>query len=235
LSEDVRATNPKIRKSQKASLIENTKNLFISLIIMRLTCRRTPSIKAKFEPWEDARLLEVVRTQDSTNWHEIAAYFPGRNARQCRERWSNYVNPTLLKGEWTETEDQILLQTYCEIGPKWFVIASFLPGRAKNSVKNRYFTLQRQMNVKIGRRSENLVPPPPASISIPIRIPAPVPMQPSEQAQTQAQVQAQVQTETETQINRDGNNNVFHWLNPLQSDPVFEWDVDQWDAFGYYL
>jgi hypothetical protein len=105
---------------------------------------RRPTIKSKFEPWEDARLLEIVPAYGPTNWHEIAAHFPGRNARQCRERWSNYVNPNLLKTGWTEAEDNILLQSYQEVGSKWFVIAGLLPGRSKNSVKNRYFTLQRR-------------------------------------------------------------------------------------------
>jgi hypothetical protein len=168
--------------------------------------RHTPSIKAKFEPCEDARLLEVVRNQGPTNWHEIAAHFPGRNARQCRERWSSYVNPALLKSEWTETEDQILLETYAEVGPKWFVIAGFLPGRAKNSIKNRYSALQRRTIVQIGSRSK-----------YPHETPHPTP----------------AQAPAPTQKSTDGANDGFDWLNPLQYDPMFDWDVDQGDAFGY--
>jgi hypothetical protein len=107
-----------------------------------------------FEPWEDIRLADLVQIHGTTNWHIIANYLPGRNAHQCRERWSNYVNPNLLKHEWTESEDEILLTTYRDIGPKWFIIANFLPGRSRNSVKNRYFALQRNATLNIKNQSE---------------------------------------------------------------------------------
>jgi hypothetical protein len=174
---------------------------------------RIPVVKAKFEPWEDARLLEVVRAQGPSNWHEIAAHFPGRNARQCRERWTNYANPALLKSEWTETEDQILMQTYRQVGPKWFVIAGFLPGRAKNSVKNRYFTLQRRTEDEIGSRSEHPIAPHP----------------------TPASAQASVQAPAPAQANANGINDGLAWTDPLQYDPILDWGEDQGDAFGFYL
>jgi hypothetical protein len=107
-----------------------------------------------FEPWEDLRLTELVKTHGTTNWQIIAMRLPGRSPRQCRERWSNYVNPNLSKHEWTETEDEILLTTYRDIGPKWFVIANFLPGRSRNSTKNRYFALQRNPTFSIRNQSE---------------------------------------------------------------------------------
>jgi hypothetical protein len=169
--------------------------------------RRNPIVKAKFEPWEDARLLDVVRARGSTNWQDIAAYFPGRNARQCRERWTNYVNPALLKSEWTEAEDQVLLQTYREIGPKWFVIASLLPGRAKNSVKNRYFALERRMDVQIGNRSEYPGVPQGA---------APAAL-------------------TQPQPSTNGTNDALPHSNSPQYDPMFDWDLDHGDGFGDYF
>jgi hypothetical protein len=112
------------------------------------------TIKSKFEPWEDKRLLEVVQMHGPTDWRLISTYLPGRNARQCRERWTNYVNPNLLNSQWTEAEDEILLKTYREIGPKWFEIASYLPGRARNNVKNRYFALQRREAFQTENRAE---------------------------------------------------------------------------------
>jgi hypothetical protein len=168
-----------------------------------MDCQHTPIIKAKFEPWEDARLLEVVPAHGAVNWHEIAAHFPGRNARQCRERWTNYVNPGLVKSEWTEAEDQILMQTYCEVGPKWFAIAGFLPGRSKNSVKNRYFALKRHRPFETGNRSKHPIAPHPA--------PPPSPN------------------------GADGTNDVLAYSNPLQSNPIFDWDVDQGEGFGFYF
>jgi hypothetical protein len=67
----------------------------------------------------------------------------------------NYVNPKLVTIEWTEIEDETLLQAFTEFGPNWFAIAALLPGRARNSVKNRYTTLQHQMVVNRGLGSTN--------------------------------------------------------------------------------
>jgi hypothetical protein len=64
--------------------------------------------------------------------------------------------------EWAEAEDEILLQAFGEFGPKWFAIAALLPGRGKNSVKNRCAALQRQMADNRGLRSSN--PPERASV-----------------------------------------------------------------------
>jgi hypothetical protein len=54
------------------------------------------------------------------------------------------VYPDLVRTTWTEQEDENVLRCLEEIGPKWFLIAASLPGRGKNSVKNRYFTLRRR-------------------------------------------------------------------------------------------
>jgi hypothetical protein len=106
--------------------------------------RPRPSVpKVKFEASEDALLLEVVRAIGAENWREVATRIPGRTARQCRERWTNYVNPGLTGAQWTDVEDEAILKSVREIGYKWSVIARCLPGRAKNAVKNRFHILRR--------------------------------------------------------------------------------------------
>jgi hypothetical protein len=100
--------------------------------------------KSKFQPTEDVRLLDIVNHLGPMNWMEVAKYLPGRNARQRRERWTNYINPSLVKSEWTEADDKLIVETYEEVGPKWLMITGLLPGRARNDVKNRYFTLRRR-------------------------------------------------------------------------------------------
>jgi hypothetical protein len=100
--------------------------------------------KVRFAPDEDERLLEAVRIHGTTNWPHIATCVAGRNARQCRERWNNYVNPQLVKEGWTREEDALLQQKYNELGPRWAVIARLFEGRARNSVKNRLWAIQRK-------------------------------------------------------------------------------------------
>jgi hypothetical protein len=105
-------------------------------------CPQAP--KVKFASAEDRLLSNAVRMFGCANWHRIANLIPGRSARQCRERWTNYLNPDLFNGEWTADDDRMLLARYDEIGPKWVVIAQFFPGRSKNSVRNRLLQLRRR-------------------------------------------------------------------------------------------
>jgi hypothetical protein len=102
------------------------------------------SPKSKFDPLEDGLLCEAVRMYGSSDWKLIASLIPGRNARQCRERWSNYTNPDLANGAWTDVDDATLLQKFGELGSQWQAIAGFFPGRARNAIRNRFRSLQRR-------------------------------------------------------------------------------------------
>jgi hypothetical protein len=100
--------------------------------------------KSKFESDEDTRLIEAVRIFGTTDWWLVASAVPNRTARQCRERWSNYLNPTLNSNAWTEAEDRLLFEKVEQLGCRWNVIVNFFDGRSKNSLRNRYRSAQRQ-------------------------------------------------------------------------------------------
>jgi hypothetical protein len=102
--------------------------------------------KSKFTPTEDSLLVEAVETHGPSDWALIATLVPGRNARQCRERWHNYANPHLTREVWTEADDRLLLQKYAELGPKWHIISRFFQGRGKNAIRNRFVVLQRRIH-----------------------------------------------------------------------------------------
>jgi hypothetical protein len=93
---------------------------------------------------EDSLLFEAVRIFGVNEWHQVARLVPGRSARQCRERWNNYLNPNLYRGEWTPVDDDLLMQRYAEHGPRWVRLARFFPGRSKNSVRNRFLQLSKR-------------------------------------------------------------------------------------------
>jgi hypothetical protein len=114
---------------------------FKSLIILM---SRFLGPKVKFEPREDALLIEAVQTHGTGDWSLVASMVNGRNARQCRERWNNYVNPALTHTDWTSAEDELLIEKYGELGPKWHKIAGCFEGRAKNNVRNRFHAIQRR-------------------------------------------------------------------------------------------
>jgi hypothetical protein len=96
--------------------------------------------KCKFTPAEDVQLTEVIQRSGCKNWAAVARQIPGRNARQCRERWMNYINPNLERTPLTPEEECLLEQKFAEHGTRWQFIASFFPDRGKNFIKNHWLS-----------------------------------------------------------------------------------------------
>lgn len=94
-------------------------------------------VKRTFTKLDDEMLVRAVQSSKFTDWNEIAKKLGKWTARQCRERWKNYADPSLSKEKWTNEEDRILLTKYEELGTNWIKIKQFLPGRAVNNIKNR--------------------------------------------------------------------------------------------------
>jgi hypothetical protein len=71
----------------------------------------------------------------------IARYLPGRLGRQCRERWHNVIDPTIVRREWTPEEDAFILMMHQNIGSKWSQISKMEPllGRTVSQIKNRFY------------------------------------------------------------------------------------------------
>ena len=106
-------------------------------------------IKTKWTPEEDKLLSDAVQEFGTNNWTLIATRVQGRTGKQCRERWTGQVCPTISKLDWTQAEDMILFQYQRVFGNKWAKIAQFLPNRSPISVKNRWNWYVRHKNHQV--------------------------------------------------------------------------------------
>lgn len=99
--------------------------------------------RMRFTEGEDALLLELVSMLGMNNWHRIEEHMPTRNARQCRERYMNYICPTLRKGGWTREEDYKLMNIWRRYGAKWSIISKMFVNRSDIDLRNRVSLLKR--------------------------------------------------------------------------------------------
>ncbi|KAL3642378.1 hypothetical protein CASFOL_013193 [Castilleja foliolosa] len=56
--------------------------------------------------------------------------------KSCRLKWTNYLRPDVKRGLLLNYEEKMVIDLHAQLGNRWSKIASHLPGRTDNDIKN---------------------------------------------------------------------------------------------------
>ncbi|KZV54592.1 hypothetical protein F511_26017 [Dorcoceras hygrometricum] len=97
--------------------------------------------KGPWTPEEDIMLVSFVQENGPGNWRAVPSKTGlKRCSKSCRLRWTNYLRPGIKRGSFTDDEEKMIIQLQALLGNKWAAIASYLPERTDNDVKNYWNT-----------------------------------------------------------------------------------------------
>jgi hypothetical protein len=102
------------------------------------------TLKIRFTKEEDEQLQRLIEQHGTSDWNLISSLHGTRNRRQCRERYANYLAPSLRDDPWSPEEDALLLSKYAELGSQWNRIGFVFHNRSCNALRNRWQLLNRR-------------------------------------------------------------------------------------------
>ncbi|KAJ0680459.1 putative transcription factor MYB family [Helianthus annuus] len=119
-------------------------------------CDKIGVKKGPWTPEEDIILVSYIQKNGPGNWRS-APTNTGllRCSKSCRLRWTNYLRPGIKRGNFTEQEEKMIIHLQALLGNRWAAIASYLPQRTDNDIKNYWNThLKKKLDKLQGNSDE---------------------------------------------------------------------------------
>ncbi|CDY43270.1 BnaC05g48630D [Brassica napus] len=114
-------------------------------------CDKDGLKKGPWTPEEDQKLLAYIEEHGHGSWRSLPEKAGlQRCGKSCRLRWTNYLRPDIKRGKFTVQEEQTIIQLHALLGNRWSAIATHLPKRTDNEIKNYWNTHLKKRLVKMG-------------------------------------------------------------------------------------
>ncbi|CAM8926820.1 unnamed protein product [Rhodiola kirilowii] len=113
-------------------------------------CDKIGVKKGPWTPEEDIILVSYIQEHGPGNWRAVPTNTGLlRCSKSCRLRWTNYLRPGIRRGNFSDQEEKMIIHLQALLGNRWAAIASYLPQRTDNDIKNYWNTHLKKKLIKL--------------------------------------------------------------------------------------